>query len=95
MFYSSLEKVKEAEKTLNNRLHDGEYVCLNDFYTLLGISETHFGNTFGWPANDDYYDISIEEPITFENTIVEDSLSGEPVLIIDVYTYPMECWMEV
>lgn len=95
MFYSSLEKVKEAEKKLNNRLHDGEYVCLNDFYTLLGISETHFGNTFGWPANDDYYDISIEEPIAFENTIVEDSLSGEPVLIIDVYTYPMECWMEV
>ena len=31
-FYSTLEKVKEAEKKLNNRLHDGEYVCLNDFY---------------------------------------------------------------
>ena len=46
-FYSTLEKVKEAEQKLNNRLHDGEYVCLNDFYELLGMAKTHFGNTFG------------------------------------------------
>lgn len=94
-FYSTLEKVKEAEKTLNNKLHDGEYVCLNDFYELLGIAKTHFGNTFGWPANEEYYDIQLEEPINFENTLVEDDFDGEPVLIIDLYTYPMECWMEV
>ena len=93
-FYSTLEKVKEAEMKLNNKRHDGEYVCLNDFYELLGMAKTHFGNTFGWPANEDYYDISLEEPINFENTIVEDDFTGEPVLIIDVYTYPMECWEE-
>lgn len=94
-FYSTLEKVKEAEMKLNNKLHDGEYVCLNDFYELLGMAKTHFGNTFGWPANEEYYDISLDEPISFENTIVEDDFTGEPVLIIDVYTYPMECWEEV
>lgn len=94
-FYSTLEKVKEAEMKLNNKLHDGEYVCLNDFYELLGMSKTHFGNTFGWPANEEYYDISLEEPISFENTIVEDDFTGEPVLIIDVYTYPIEGWEEV
>lgn len=94
-FYSTLEKVKEAEMKLNNRLHDGEYVCLNDFYELLGMAKTHFGNTFGWPASEDYYDIHLDEPITFENTIVEDDFTGEPVLIIDVYTYPIEGWEEV
>lgn len=91
-FYSSLEEVVAAEKRLNSRLHDGEYVCLNDFYKELGIAVTHFGNTFGWPASEDYYDISLEEPIEFENTIVDDDFSGEKVLIIDVYTYPMEDW---
>ena len=94
LFWSSLGEVKRAEKQLNWRFHQGEYVCLNDFYELLGIEKTHFGAEFGWPANDDYYDYDLEEPIHFENTIVEDG-DGEPICLIDIYTYPMEAWLEV
>ena len=96
-FYSTLEAVKDAQKKLNNRLHCGEYVCLNDLYELYGITKTHFGHQFGWPSNSDFI-CNVdedEEPIEFENTIVQDDFTGETILLIDIHTYPMECWQEV
>lgn len=93
-FYSSIEAVTEAEKKLNNRLKSGDYVCMNDFYSWLGIATTHFGDQWGWAPNEDYYDYTIDDPIEFENTLVDDE-NGEPLLIIDIFTYPMECWRDV
>ena len=93
-FYSSMEAVIEAEKKLNQHLRSGEYVCMNDFYKWLGIASTHFGDQWGWTPNEDYYDYTIEDPIEFENTLVDDE-DGEPLLLIDIFTYPMECWKEV
>ncbi|WP_458459278.1 DUF6353 family protein [Pseudobutyrivibrio sp.] len=95
LFYSSLEAVINAENRLNQGLQRGDYVCLNDFYRYLNITETHFGNQWGWVPNDDYYDHWYDDnPICFENTIVDDE-DGNPLLVIDVYTYPMESWLEV
>ena len=94
LFYSSLEAVKNAEETLERRFNDGCYVSMNDFYELLGIEKTHFGHQFGWAANKDYYEYDGEHPIAFENTLIKDA-DGEVVLLIDVYTYPMEGWMEL
>jgi len=91
LFYSSWEAVKEAEDTLNEAFCGGEYVSLNDFYKLLGIQETHFGEQFGWAANSDYY----SGPIEFINTMTTDPKTGEHLGIIEIYTYPMECWQEV
>lgn len=93
-FYSSMESVIEAENKLNQHLKNGEYVCMNDFYSWLGIAATHFGDQWGWAPNEDYYEYTIENPIEFENTLVDDE-NGEPLLLIDIYTYPMECWREV
>ena len=93
-FYSSMEAVIEAEKELNKHLKNGEYVCMNDFYRWLGIAETHFGDQFGWVPNETYYDYKIDDPIMFENTLVDDE-NGDPLLLIDIYTYPMEGWKEI
>lgn len=94
-FYSSLDSVMAAENKLNKHLKNGEYVCLNDFYTYLGIEQTHFGNQWGWVPSEDYYPYWYEDdPISFENTLCEDA-DGTPILVIDLYTYPMEGWMEV
>ena len=98
-FYSTLEDVKEAENEVNRRVRNGECVTLNDFYKLLGINGTTFGDTFEWEPSQVYINIDEhagseidedEDPIAFENSLVEDDFTGETVLIIDVYTYPIE-----
>ena len=94
MFYSSLEAVKEAEEKLSKMFSDGVYLSLNDFYEFLGIQKTHFGNQFGWVPHTDYYEYDGEHPIEFKNSIMKDK-DGNPVLVIDVYTYPMEGWLEL
>jgi len=101
-FRSSREAVERAFDELNDRFQAGygEYLCLNDYYKCLGIAETHFGWQYGWPANVDFYDT----PLQFELTYIEqweqwiDPSKGgirEPVLVIDLYSYPTECWQEM
>ena len=90
LFYSSRAAVEEAEQKFNDRFAEGEYLSLNDLYKLFGISETHFGEQYGWAANSDYYD----GPIEFRNTETVTE-HGEKMLVIEIFTYPMECWMEV
>lgn len=95
LFYSSLESVMDAENRLNQHFRNGEYVCLNDFYRYLGIQETHFGDQWGWVPNDDWYPHWYDDnPLCFENNIVEGD-DGMPLLVIDLYTYPMEDWKEL
>lgn len=92
IFRSSKEAVDRAIEELTNRFDEGEYVCLNDLYKLLGIEVTHFGHQFGWPANPDYCD----GPLLIEAEYIENPDGyDEPLYCIDIYTYPMECWLEV
>ena len=93
-FYSSLEAVEKAEKELNYRFHNGQYVCMNDFYELLGIRKSRAGWEFGWPANDDYIDYNLENPIQFENILGEDE-DGSLLYMIDIRTSPLDCYLEV
>jgi len=93
-FYCSYERVEWAEKELNRRFHNGEYVCMNDFYELVNIRKTKAGWEFGWPASKDFYDYDIDTPIIFDNILGEDEY-GEELWMIDIRTSPMDCWMEV
>lgn len=92
-FWSSIEAVKEALDSISERFKDGEYLALNDMYEALGIEKTHFGHQFGWPANEDWCDYT--EGILYECSLIWDTELEREVLVIDIYTYPMECWMEV
>lgn len=95
LFYSSMEKVYEAEEKLTKRYQSGEYICVNDFYRLLGIQETHYGHQWGWVPQEEYFPQWLEDnPLGFENKLADDE-DGNPMLVIEIYTYPMECWMEV
>lgn len=96
-FYSSEEAVREAVGRFQSRFLGGEYLSLNDLYEELDIRPSHFGHQFGWPANPDYYDTNIDIEVTrLDDYIKSDGTrAGEPCLVIDIYTYPMECWMEV
>ena len=90
-FWSTIDAVNKAEERLNEKFGAEDYVCLNDFYELLHIERTHFGYEFGWVNNPDYYD----GPINFTNTKVFYEEKGCDVYIIEIDTYPMECWAEV
>lgn len=96
IFRSSAEAVEDAEKRLSEKFMEEKYACLNDFYTELGIELTHFGHQWGWVNDPDWYD---NQPIDFENTFVPadgpGNEWGEDMIVIDLYTYPMECWQEI
>lgn len=96
-FRSSFEAVKEGIAEFSCRFMAGEYLSLNDLYECLDIEKTHFGNQWGWPANPDYYDKEPDiEAAVAENFIDKyKTMTGKPVCLIDIYTYPMEAWMEV
>lgn len=93
-FWCSLERVEWAEQELNKRFHNGEYVCMNDFYKLLGIHGSQAGYWFGWPATKDFCDLDLETPIPFENILGEDEY-GNLMYMIDIRTKPVNYWMEV
>lgn len=94
-FYSSYENVMKGIKKLNYRFHSGEYVCYNDLYEEWGIEPTQLGNTFGWPANSEWYDYEIENPIPFDIVHINPGQEDDMYIIQHTMTPPMECWMEV
>ena len=93
-FRSNEKAVEEAEKEFSRRFKDGEYLCLNDFYDILGIEESHFGFQYGWIPGEDYYDT--EDGIEFTNSLIPASKTdrGEDILYIDLFTYPLDGWYE-
>ena len=49
-FESTLAEVQRAEYHLNRNLQLSGYVCLNEFYDLLGIEEVPGGDEIGWSS---------------------------------------------
>ena len=92
LFWSSEEAVRDAVKRFNELYVRDKYVCLNDFYEILGIETTHFGHQYGWAYGSDFYD---EEPLDIQVEVVPDKERNCNICCIDIYTYPMECWQEV
>ena len=100
-FKSSEEAVREAMQRVADRFGDGEYLAYNDIYDELGIVKTHFGNEFGYAPGSDFFDFSFHYDINIipYEELADDAKGsvpeGAPVLFIDIFTYPMQCWMEV
>lgn len=47
-FNSTMEDVTKAEYNLNRALALSDYTCLNEFYDLLGLPRTDYGDDLGW-----------------------------------------------
>jgi len=92
LFLSSEEAVRDAVKRFNELYARDKYVCLNDFYEILGIETSHFGHQYGWAYGSDFYE---EEPLDIQVEVVPDKERNCNICCIDIYTYPMECWQEV
>lgn len=40
--------IKHVEEHLNDRLHNSDWVCLNDLYCCLGMRRLKIGQIYGW-----------------------------------------------
>ena len=47
-FFSSINKVEEAVNAFNNKLLDGDFRSVNDFYYHLGLNDILLGEDLGW-----------------------------------------------
>lgn len=92
-FRSSKEAVDRAVEEFQKMHDDGYYLSMNDLYILLGIVETRFGHDYGFPANDEYFEKHIVVDVDYYEGVKEKF--GEPVLVIDILTGPIECWQEL
>ena len=74
-FQSTLGEVQLAERVLNQMFRSKGYVCVNDFYDILGVPTIEYGYNLGWSSalNDDVYGYS-ELKFEYEKTELEDGL---------------------
>lgn len=91
IFKSSIRKVEEAQRKLQEMHDNGTYLALNDYYELLGIQATEFGCRFGWPPEDTGW---CDGPLKFRNVEAVESRDGFD-WIIETWNYPTEVWLEV
>ena len=98
-FRSAEACVREAVDKFTQLYSEGNYICWNDLYSLLGIAVTHFGNKYGYSGNKDYRNC---EKLEFDITRIPKDENfegiGEEVLVLepaDDWCYPFDFYMEV
>lgn len=96
LFYSSMNAVLEAEKKLTRRYLNGYPISMNDFYDLLGIAKTSYGEQWGWVPELDIYhpDYIDDNPLCFDDYLAEDDETGKPLYVIALFNFPLNNWME-
>ena len=87
-FETTIEKVLLAEYHLNREYILRGFASLNDFYRLLGLETTDYGETVGWDICSEIYWIDFDHRKTF----IGDSDDFE-CYIIEMPYYPEEKWV--
>lgn len=79
-FASDMETLRRAENQLNKRLLTHDYATFNDFYYMIGLSQTTTSGQIGWRSS------KLME-LQFSTVLTED---GRPCLAFDYnYTEPL------
>lgn len=90
-FYSTAEKVREAQAKLNRDYRVYGYIGLNDYYRYLEIDSTQLGQVMGWTTSE-----SCSPPIiNFTNTMY--TYGDNPLLqiAIDEQCFPFAGYYEI
>lgn len=69
-FEATMNEVLNAEYHLNRNLALRGHVLLNEFYGFLGMSETKYGDTFGWSA-EEFLEGGVMPWIDFDHRLVQ------------------------
>lgn len=85
-FISTMDKVLQAESKFLKMLENNIYVCMNDYYEMLGISQIPSGDVRGWylfEYNDPYDCAELE--FSYDKNILPD---GTPCWVITTNNEP-------
>lgn len=77
-FWSDMERIRQAQNTINARIIHDMYASQNDFYNLIGIPTTTLGDQLGW-------NIDCLMEVVFGSELDPD---GKPCLAIDYRIAP-------
>ena len=90
-FESTTEKVLIAESKLNKSVTNDWGAYLNDFYELLGLPPTDYGDYMGWSSSE-LYDTYWSSWVEFEHNkvIMDDGLECTIITILTDPTYDFE-----
>lgn len=80
-FFSTINKVEECVNVFNNRLLDGDFHPVNDFYYLIGIPENVLGERLGWRLDENNNGMVVVR-------FVGDILDGKPIAKMVFRVYP-------
>ena len=86
-FYSSIEKIRKAENTLNKEINTDPFDSgrtVNDFYEEIGIPTTSTGDALGWNLNIGLIDVYLSYQGGEENSEFED----EPCAVLNFVNPP-------
>lgn len=78
-FKSDIETIRRAQNDINAKIFREMYASHNDFYTLIGLERTSFGEEVGWTSTD-------QLDIEFSSHLASD---GRPCLCIEYRTEPV------
>lgn len=81
-FYSDMNDIKAAVNNINRTLRLDNEVCLNEFYSEIGLGRVKMGDLLVW-----YIDYGQVE-VGFSSTLADD---GRPCLVIDFDSEPKYC----
>lgn len=78
-FKSDIERIRGAVNDINREIGNSGYASLNDFYSLIGLSDNEVGNIVGW--NTDMRKLEVH----FSSMLAE---NGQPAVVISFMTDP-------
>lgn len=78
-FKSDIDRIKKAENEINKRLLHEMYMSLNDFYELIGLSDSSLGDDLGWNIDKGFLELD------FSSLIAED---GTPCIVLEYSVAP-------
>jgi hypothetical protein len=91
-FYSNMDSVKKACKSINRRLSNGEFICYNDLFQGWGLTRSELGENHGWIPSEDCFEHEDDENIIgfdFDSAI---DFDGSPLIVITMEDKPSEYW---
>lgn len=84
-FKSDIETIRKAQNDINARIINEMYASHNDFYRLIGLSGTSYGEEVGW-RTDNLMDLE------FTSHLAED---GRPCLCIEYHVSPVRGYYKI
>lgn len=83
-FNSSMEKLRAAENEINAQIINEMYASLNDFWHLIGLPSTGYGEEVGWTTSNLL-------KLKFSSLLTD---KGEPVLAVETESSPIRDYHE-